>query len=60
MFDSPCHHYVRLSYGPKWESLIKGIDGIERVLRKHDALPEGFVSKQDTGKQKRAEESSSV
>ena len=39
LFDSPCHHYCRLSYGPKWDSLRKGIDGIERVLRKHNALP---------------------
>jgi aspartate/methionine/tyrosine aminotransferase len=39
LFDSPCHHFVRLSYGPKWENLKKGLDGIERVLRKHGALP---------------------
>lgn len=35
LFDSPCHHFVRLSYGPRWEVLRKGIDGIERVLRKY-------------------------
>lgn len=38
LFDSPCHHFVRLSYGPKWDTLKKGIDGIERVLKKHNAL----------------------
>jgi len=34
LFDSPCHHYVRLSYGPKMEALKKGMDGIERVIRR--------------------------
>jgi len=40
LFDSPCHHYVRVSYGPKMELLKKGLDGFERVLRKHNAFPE--------------------
>ena len=35
LFDSPCHHFVRLSYGPKMEQLRKGCDGIERVVRKY-------------------------
>ena len=34
LFDSPCHHFVRLSYGPKMETLKKGLDGIERVVKK--------------------------
>lgn len=34
LFDSPCHHFVRLSYGPKMETLKKGLDGIERVIRR--------------------------
>ena len=34
LFDSPCHHFVRLSYGPKLETLKKGLDGIERVVKK--------------------------
>ncbi|ODQ51961.1 aminotransferase class I and II [Saitoella complicata NRRL Y-17804] len=34
LFDSPCHHFVRLSFGPGMEVLRKGLDGIERVLRK--------------------------
>lgn len=40
LFDSPCHHYVRVSYGPVKEVLAKGLDGIERVLRRHGAFPE--------------------
>ncbi|KUI55339.1 Aspartate aminotransferase [Cytospora mali] len=34
LFDSPCHHFVRFSYGPKMETLEKGCDGIERVVSK--------------------------
>lgn len=34
LFDSPCHHFVRLSYGPKMDVLKKGLDGIERVIKK--------------------------
>lgn len=34
LFDSPCHHFVRLSYGPKMDVLQKGLDGIERVINK--------------------------
>ena len=39
LFDSPCHHYVRLSYGPKMEVLKKGMDGIERVIRRARGKP---------------------
>ncbi|KAI9717138.1 MAG: hypothetical protein M1812_004886 [Candelaria pacifica] len=35
LFDSPCHHFIRLSYGPKMETLKKGLDGIERVVKQH-------------------------
>ena len=35
LFDSPCHEFVRLSYGPKMETLVKGLDGIERVVKKY-------------------------
>ncbi|KIW02378.1 hypothetical protein, variant [Verruconis gallopava] len=35
LFDSPCHHYVRLSYGPRWDVLKAGLDGIERVVKKY-------------------------
>nr|XP_036585799.1 uncharacterized protein CTRU02_03950 [Colletotrichum truncatum]KAF6795990.1 hypothetical protein CTRU02_03950 [Colletotrichum truncatum] len=34
LFDSPCHHFVRFSYGPKMETLKNGLDGIERVVNK--------------------------
>jgi aspartate/methionine/tyrosine aminotransferase len=34
LFDSPCHHFVRFSYGPKMEVLKMGLDGIERVVAK--------------------------
>ncbi|RMZ82431.1 hypothetical protein DV737_g2094, partial [Chaetothyriales sp. CBS 132003] len=33
LFDSPCHHFVRISYGPKLEVLKHGMDGIERVVK---------------------------
>ena len=35
LFDSPCHHFVRISYGPRMDLLEKGLDGIERVLKKY-------------------------
>jgi len=34
LFQSPAHHFVRLSFGPPKETLTKGLDGIERVLKK--------------------------
>ncbi|KAI9303037.1 aminotransferase [Cunninghamella echinulata] len=34
LFESPCHHFVRLSFGPPLDELKKGLDGIERVLNK--------------------------
>ncbi|KAF2857665.1 PLP-dependent transferase [Piedraia hortae CBS 480.64] len=39
LFDSPCHHFVRVSYGPRMVHLKAGMDGIERVLKKHNAFP---------------------
>ncbi|KAL9119315.1 MAG: hypothetical protein Q9187_004130 [Circinaria calcarea] len=35
LFDSPCHHFVRLSYGPKLDVLKMGLDGIERIVKKY-------------------------
>jgi hypothetical protein len=29
LFKSPCHHFVRISFGPPMEDLAKGLDGIE-------------------------------
>lgn len=34
LVDSPCHHFVRLSFGPPLEDLDKGLDAIERVLKR--------------------------
>ncbi|KAG8906432.1 hypothetical protein FRC01_008023 [Tulasnella sp. 417] len=34
LFASPCHHFVRLSFGPSFDQLEKGLDAIERVLLK--------------------------
>jgi len=32
LFESPCHHFVRISFGPPLEVLDKGLDAIQRVL----------------------------
>lgn len=37
LFDSPCHHFVRLSYGPRMDVLVKGMDAIERIVKKHQS-----------------------
>ncbi|KAL2419568.1 hypothetical protein ABEF95_005160 [Exophiala dermatitidis] len=34
LFDSPCHHFVRISYGPKMDVLKRGLDSIERVVKR--------------------------
>ena len=34
LFHSPCHHFVRLSFGPPIEDLDKGLDAIDRILKK--------------------------
>lgn len=34
LFRSPCHHFVRISFGPPLPELDKGLDAMERVLRK--------------------------
>jgi aspartate/methionine/tyrosine aminotransferase len=34
LFHSPCHHFVRLSFGPPLQDLDKGLDAIARVLKK--------------------------
>jgi len=34
LFESPCHHFVRLSFGPPLDELTRGLDGIERVIKK--------------------------
>ncbi|TFK42466.1 pyridoxal phosphate-dependent transferase [Crucibulum laeve] len=34
LFHSPCHHFIRISFGPPLEDLNKGLDAIQRVLNK--------------------------
>jgi len=34
LFQSPCHHFVRISFGPPLDVLNKGLDAIQRVLDK--------------------------
>ncbi|KAF8469917.1 aminotransferase [Gautieria morchelliformis] len=34
LFSSPCHHFVRLSFGPPLKDLDMGLDAMERVLKK--------------------------
>lgn len=34
ILDSPCEQFIRLSFGPPLEDLDRGLDGMERVLRK--------------------------
>ncbi|KII88115.1 hypothetical protein PLICRDRAFT_110452 [Plicaturopsis crispa FD-325 SS-3] len=40
LFNSPCHHFVRLSFGPPLEDLDKGLDAIGRVLKtvRHEGM----------------------
>ncbi|KAH7889531.1 pyridoxal phosphate-dependent transferase [Phlebopus sp. FC_14] len=33
LFNSPCHHFIRLSFGPPMEDLDKGLDAMERVVK---------------------------
>ncbi|PHH53890.1 Aspartate aminotransferase [Ceratocystis fimbriata CBS 114723] len=42
LFDSPCHHFVRLSYGPRMEVLKNGCDAIERVVKKYREMEEAL------------------
>jgi len=34
LFNSPCHHFVRLSFGPPLADLDRGLDAIGRVLQR--------------------------
>jgi len=46
LFHSPCHHFVRLSFGPPLDVLDLGLDAIERVIKKahkgHDDMGQGY------------------
>lgn len=41
------YNFVRISYGPELPQLVKGMDGIERILRRFDCLPVGYDNSQD-------------
>ncbi|KAG9045447.1 hypothetical protein FS837_006290 [Tulasnella sp. UAMH 9824] len=45
LFASPCHHFVRLSFGPPLDQLDKGLDAIERVLSKANKEGMGDIGK---------------
>ncbi|KAI7907647.1 pyridoxal phosphate-dependent transferase [Cokeromyces recurvatus] len=34
LFESPCHHFVRLSFGPPLDQIKLGLDLIEKVIKK--------------------------
>ncbi|KAI8979224.1 pyridoxal phosphate-dependent transferase [Mycotypha africana] len=34
LFESPCHHFVRLSFGPPMDHVKKGLDNIESLIKK--------------------------
>ncbi|KAF9513382.1 hypothetical protein BS47DRAFT_1362478 [Hydnum rufescens UP504] len=42
LFSSPCHPFVRISFGPPLADLDKGLDAIERVLER--AREEGMIT----------------
>ncbi|CAH2353636.1 hypothetical protein CLIB1423_11S04258 [[Candida] railenensis] len=33
------YHFVRISYGPEFDQIVKGMDGIERILERFGCLP---------------------
>jgi len=35
LFNSPCHHYIRLSFGPSMDVLKTGMDSLERLVNAH-------------------------
>ncbi|KAI8999608.1 aminotransferase [Gaertneriomyces semiglobifer] len=49
LFESPFHHYVRLSFGPPMEQLEKGLDGIEQMLRDIGWLVTGDMPAEEKG-----------
>ena len=47
LFDSPCHHFVRLSYGPKMETLKMGLDGIESIVKEAKSINRRYIPKRN-------------
>ena len=37
LFDSPCNHFIRLSFGPPLPELDRGLDGIQRLVNRAKA-----------------------
>ncbi|BGP40317.1 hypothetical protein JCM10449v2_004278 [Rhodotorula kratochvilovae] len=51
LMDSPCNHFVRLSFGPEMDQLNRGLDGIERMLvRARKLVDEGKDLLEEFGK----------
>ncbi|KZV96169.1 PLP-dependent transferase [Exidia glandulosa HHB12029] len=46
LFSSPCHHFVRLSFGPPMKDLDMGLDAIERVLHKVQKTDMGGIGEE--------------
>lgn len=42
------YHYVRISYGPEFHQVVKGMDGIERILHRFGCLPYKLEQKTST------------
>ncbi|TKA58077.1 hypothetical protein B0A53_00479 [Rhodotorula sp. CCFEE 5036] len=38
LLDAPCDHFVRLSFGPPMEEIKRGLDGIERLIKRVSKL----------------------
>jgi aspartate/methionine/tyrosine aminotransferase len=54
LFNSPCHHFVRLSFGPPLKDLDMGLDAMARVLKKarHEGMSDfgqGYKTTIDAG-----------
>ncbi|GAA5996685.1 pyridoxal phosphate-dependent aminotransferase [Rhodotorula paludigena] len=38
LLETPCDHFVRLSFGPPLEEIDRGLDGIERLIKRANEL----------------------
>lgn len=52
LFNSPCHHFVRLSFGPPLEELDRGLDAIQKVVqaaKRQDAkMGTGYIQRKES------------
>lgn len=44
--DSEMYSYIRISYGPEMEKCVEGMKRIETILKRFNALPEGYVDQE--------------